>query len=148
MSTTPYLPRQLEVLNEALLAASNPMCILVYDTQGVGPLIEHMCGRPGAYEELVDGIAWFRISNYLPTGERLVERVVEASQTADWVFLHVGTGILPEPVLHLLKFIADSDADAPKIVVVGECADVTSGNRALQQLFLEIGTLIPLVARS
>lgn len=148
MSATPYLPRQLDALDQALLTASNPVCILVYDTQGVGPLIEHLCGRPGAYEGVVDGIAWFRISNYLPTGEKVVERVVEASQAADWVFLHVGTGILPEPVLHLLKFIADSNADTPKVVVVGEHGDVMSGNDALQHLFREIGTLVALVAQS
>lgn len=100
MSTTPYLPRQLEVLDRALTSVSNPVCVLVYDTQGVKPLIEHLCGRPGAYEDVSEGIAWFRISNYLPTGEKLVERVIQAAQSADWVFIHVGTGILPEPVLH------------------------------------------------
>ena len=147
MTAAPYLPRQLDALNQALPTSSNPVCILVHDTQGVAPLIEHLCGRQGVYEEVVGGIAWFRISNYLPAGERLVERVVEVSETADWVFLHVGTGILPEPVLHLLKFIADSNADTPKVVVVGERGDVMSGNDALQQLFREIGTLVPLVAQ-
>jgi hypothetical protein len=145
MVYTPFTSRQLAVLDAELPSAFNPVCVLVYDTQGVGPLIEHLCGHPGEWENVVDGVVWFRLSNYLSTGEVLVERIVEAAKTANWIFVHGGTSILPEPVSHLMKFIAEQKTDSPRIVVVGERTDVNGGNEAMRQLFGRVGSLINLV---
>jgi hypothetical protein len=148
LAVTPYLPRQLAVLDAELPSALNPVCVLVYDTQGVGPLIEHVCGRPGTAEDVSDGVAWFRLSNYLPTGETLVARIKDAAATANWIFVHAGCSILPEPVLHLMRFIADQEADTPRIIVVGEQSDVLAGNNAMRELFGTVGTLISLLPQS
>lgn len=146
MADTPYVPRQLAVLDAELPSAPSPVCVVVYDTQGVGPLIEHLCGRSlGCEEDVADGVAWFRLSNYLPTGERLVERIIEAAKTVDWIFVHMGASMLPEPVLHLMKFIAVQKADSPRVIVVGEETDVKYGNDTMKQLFEDVGSLISLV---
>jgi hypothetical protein len=142
---TPYVPRQLAVLDAEIPLAPSPVCVIVYDTQGVGPLIEHLCGRSGEFGHLADGVAWFELSSTLPTGERLVERIVEAAKNAAWIFVHADTSTLPEPVLHVMKFIADQKADLPRVVVVGEETDVRYGNDAMRQLFEHVGSQISLV---
>jgi len=148
MVDTPYLPRQFATLDAEISSAANPVCILVYDGQRVGPLIEHLCGRSGEYERLADGVAWFRVSNYLPTGNNLVKRITDAAQAADWVFVHLGCHILPESILHLMKFIACQNAEKPRLLIVGEQTDVIHGNDAMLELFERVGSFINLRLKS
>lgn len=146
--TSPFLARQLAHLDAALPGAGNPVYVLVYDTQGAGPLIEHLCGTSAEIEQADNGIAWFRLSHYLPTGELLVERIQEVADSVDWVFLHTGCSVMPPAVLELLRFVAVQEATRPRFVVVGEQTDVIHGDAAMKQLFFESAPLLDLRAQT
>jgi hypothetical protein len=56
----------------------NPVFVIVYETQSIDGVIKALTGKSVESEQVQDGIARFRLSNYLPTGELLIERIKEA----------------------------------------------------------------------
>ncbi len=147
MTATPLLPRQRDVLAaEVIQASDNPAFVVVYDTQSIDDVVKTLTGRVVGVEEVTGAVARFRLSNYLPTGELLVERFKEAAIHCEWIILHTGTSVCPEPVLELFQHLCGQEFSTPRVVVVGEHLDVRSGDRRMIQLF-SLGRLVNLTSR-
>ena len=122
-------PREATLSVGKLTKLTNPIFVIVYDTQGV-PSVADALGVPiGEDEGMQNGVAWFRLSNYLPDGDFLIDRLQEAVKESDWVFLHTGCSICPEPVFELFEFMQRQAFETPRVVVVGEQLDVRSGDK-------------------
>jgi hypothetical protein len=130
------LKRQQIRLGELVEAGlRNPTFVIIHDTQSVPDVAEVLGVTVGQTESIVDGVAWFRLSNDLPDGERLVNRIKEAIPRCSWVFVHTGCSICPEAILELFEFIRQQEFDTPRIMVVGEHTDVVYGDERMRNLF-------------
>lgn len=146
MTGAPLLPRQRDLLQKKVTESSdNPVFVVVYDTQSIDDLVECLTGKAVASEEIKDGVAHFRLSHYLPSGELLVERIKVAVANCEWVVLFTGCSICPEAVLELFQYICSRQFSSPRIVVVGERTDVRHGSEKMMELF-SLGKLVNLMA--
>lgn len=146
MTRAPLLPRQRDLLRrEVTDSADNPIFVVVYDTQSIDDLVECLTGKTVASEEVKDGVASFRFSNYLPSGELLVERFRKAVANCEWVVLFTGCSFCPEAVLEMFQYVCSRHFSSPRIVVVGEKTDVRHGNDKMMGLF-SLGKLVNLTA--
>jgi hypothetical protein len=130
------LPRQraaLETIVEGI--EPNPLFVVVYDTQGVRDVAEGLGVDPGACETVTGGVGWFRITNHLPTGERMIDLIKEAVEEAEWIFIHAGGSICPEPVFEFMLFLRGEKFSTPRFVFVAEATDVRGGDRFMRLLF-------------
>jgi len=146
MTNTPLLPRQKQkIISEVKDSSDNPIFMIIYDTQSTADIAEFLTGvRVESYEIKKDGVAHFRLSNYLPTGEILIEALKEIVPVYDWVFLHTGCSICPEIVLEFFDYLCQQRFSKPRIVVIGEKADVLYGEDERMKKLFGLGRLADL----
>lgn len=147
MTSFPLLPRQRQqLIVNVQQSTNNPIFVIIYDTQSVTEIVETLTGVTISSSEMEKGgVARFRLSNYLPTGEKLVEDLKEAIPTFDWIILHTGCSICPEIILEFFQYLCSQTFSKPRIVVIGEQTDVTFGNENMQELF-RLGHVVNLLA--
>jgi hypothetical protein len=146
MTDSPLLQRQVQkLIAEVQQSSDNPVFVVIYDTQSVDDVVKILTGvTTSSYEMNKEGVARFRLSNYLPTGERLVESLKEVIATNDWVFLHTGCSICPGIVLEFFQYLSEQRFAKPRVIVIGEQTDVRYGNERMKKLFT-LGRLVNLV---
>jgi len=134
------------VIAEVQQSSDNPIFIIIYDTQSVDDVVKILTDvTVPSYEMKKGEVTHFRLSNYLPTGEKLVDSLKEVIPTYDWVFLHTGCSICPEIVLEFFQYLCEQSFSKPRIVVIGEQTDVYYGDEKMKQLF-SLGRLVNLVS--
>lgn len=145
--STPLLPRQQQkLIKEILQSPDSLFFVIIYETQSIDEIVKILTGvTMSSYEMKKEGVARFRLSNYLPTGERLIDGLKEVVPVCDWIILHTGCSICPEIVLEFFQYLDKQRFSKPRIVVVGEQIDVSSGDRRMRELFM-LGRLVNLVA--
>jgi len=104
----PYaeLSKRQRALLRSRAQAINSMFVIVYETQGILGVAEALGVSVGDSESVQERVARYRLSNYLPDGDRLIDRLQDAVRECEWVFLHTGCSICPAPVLELFEFYA------------------------------------------
>jgi len=144
--TTPLLPRQRQkLIAEIQQLSDNPIFVIIYDTQSVNDIVNILTGVTVDSEAKKEGVAHFRLSNYLPKGEKLVDILKEVIPTHYWIFLHTGCSICPEIVLEFFQYLHGQRFSKPRIVIVGEQTDVRYGDEKMKKFF-ELGRLVNLVS--
>jgi len=145
--STPLLPRQQQKLIKEILQSQDSLFfVIIYETQSIDEIVKILTGvTMSSYEMKKKGVARFRLSNYLPTGERLIDSLKEVVPVCDWIILHTGCSRCPEIVLEFFQYLDKQRFSKPRIVVVGEQIDVSSEDRRMRELF-NLGRLVNLVA--